>query len=167
MNPPLRSREDREALIAGILDGTVDAIATDHAPHAAHEKSLEFDRAPFGIIGLETALAVAISELHLKHKVPLMRIVELLSTGPARVIDLGPVAPDGKRKGSREGATGVRGTLAQGSIADLTIFDPATKWTYNAEQSRSKSRNTPFDGWQLTGKPVGTIIGGQVVYRAE
>ncbi|HYG99680.1 MAG TPA: dihydroorotase [Terriglobales bacterium] len=163
MNPPLRSREDRDALIAGILDGTVDAIATDHAPHAAHEKSLEFDRAPFGIIGLETSLALAITELHNKHNVPLLRIVELLSTGPARVIGLGPVSAD-KRKGSRESATGVRGTLAQGAIADVTIFHPTAKWNYHAEQSRSKSRNTPFDGWQLTGKPVATIIGGQVVY---
>lgn len=167
MNPPLRSREDREALIAGILDGTVDAIATDHAPHAAHEKSVEFDRAPFGIIGLETALALAISELHLKHKVPFMQIVELLSTGPARVIGLGPISANGRKKGSREGATGVRGTLAKGAIADVTIFDPVAKWTYNAEQSRSKSRNTPFDGWQLTGKPVATIIGGQMVYSGN
>lgn len=166
MNPPLRSREDREALIAGILDGTIDAIATDHAPHAAHEKSVEFDRAPFGIIGLETALALAVSELHRKHEVSLPRIVELLSTGPARVIGLTPSLHPAK-KPARESAPGARGTLAVGAIADVTIFDPSAQWTYRAEESRSKSRNTPFDGWLLTGKPIATIIGGQVVYRAS
>jgi dihydroorotase len=174
MNPPLRSREDREALIAGLLDGTVDAIATDHAPHAAHEKSMEFDRAPFGIIGLETALALAVSELHLKHHIPLMRVVELLSTGPAKVIGM-----CGAARGSRRGratdasaheplpqnARGIRGTLAKGAIADVTVFDPKKQWACRAEESRSKSRNTPFDGWKLTGKPVATIIGGQVVFR--
>jgi len=163
MNPPLRSREDRDALIAGILDGTVDAIATDHAPHAAHEKSMEFDRAPFGIIGLETALSLTITELHLKHKVPLMRVVELLSTGPARVIGLTNAAAPNRRM--RETAGGGRGTLAKGAIADVTVFDPKRQWTYKAEESRSKSRNTPFDGWQLTGKPVATIIGGQIAWR--
>jgi dihydroorotase len=161
MNPPLRSQADREALIAGITDGTVDAIATDHAPHAAHEKSVEFDRAPFGIIGLETALALAISELHLKHKVPLMRLVELLSTGPARVIGLSGSGQSPHKAG------GIRGTLARGAIADVTVFDPHQRWVYQAERSLSKSRNTPFDGWALTGKPVATIIGGQIVYRAE
>jgi dihydroorotase len=173
MNPPLRSREDRAALIAGIADGTVDAIATDHAPHAAHEKAMEFDRAPFGIIGLETALALAISELHLKHAIPLMRIVELFSTGPARVLGMyeSALCGDGSstrpRRVTTPSAHKLRGTLAKGAIADVTIFDPKKKWVYNASQSRSKSRNTPFDGWQLTGKPMATIIGGQIVYRAE
>jgi dihydroorotase len=149
MNPPLRSHQDRDALIAGILDGTVDAIATDHAPHAAHEKSVEFDRAPFGIIGLETALPLAITVLHGQHKVPLARIVELFSTNPAKVISLAN-----------------RGTLKKGAHADITIFDPKAQWTYDTAQSRSKSRNTPFDGWKFTGKIVATIIGGEIVYRS-
>ncbi len=149
MNPPLRSRHDRDALIAGLADGTVDAIATDHAPHAAHEKSVEFDRAPFGIIGLETAVPLAITVLHVQHKIPLTRIVELLSTNPARIIGLTN-----------------RGTLKQGAHADLTLFDRNAKWTYDPAQSRSKSRNTPFGNWNFTGKVAATIIGGEIVYRA-
>ncbi len=147
MNPPLRSREDREAMLRGLEDGTVDAIATDHAPHAPHEKAAEFDRAPFGIIGLETALALAITRLHVARKIPLTRVVELLSTNPARIVN-------------RQG----RGTLAIGSKADVTIFDPEKKWTCNVAQSRSKARNTPFDSWQLTGKVMATIVGGRVVH---
>jgi dihydroorotase len=149
MNPPLRAQDDREALLRGLVDGSVDAIATDHAPHAAHEKAVEFDRAPFGIIGLETALALAITRLHLARKLPLPRIVELFSTNPARII----------------GKTG-RGTLAIGAHADVTIFDPHKQWTYDVAQSRSKSRNTPFDGWKLTGKVVATIVGGRTAYRS-
>ena len=148
MNPPLRSHQDRAALIAGIADGTVDAIATDHAPHAAHEKSVEFDRAPFGITGLETALPLAITVLHGQHKIPLARLVELFSTNPAKIIGLAN-----------------RGTLKRGAHADITIFDPNAKWTYDPAQSRSKSRNTPFEGWNFTGKIVATIIGGEIVYR--
>ncbi len=149
MNPPLRSREDREALLAGLVDGAVDCVATDHAPHAQHEKNQEFDRAPFGMTGLETALGLCISILHYRHKVPLTRIVELLSTNPARVMGL-------------QG----RGTLAAGARADVTIFDPAKKWTYHVAQSHSKSKNSPFDGWQLQGKPMATIVGGVVKFRA-
>ena len=148
MNPPLRSRSDREALIAGLIDGAIDCVATDHAPHACDEKNQEFDRAPFGITGLETALGLCISVLHGKHRVPLTRIVELLSTNPARVMRL-------------QG----RGTLAVGSHADLTIFDPAKKWTYHVVQSHSRSKNSPFDGWQLQGKVVGTVVGGVLKFR--
>jgi len=148
MNPPLRSAEDREALIAALADGTVDAIATDHAPHAAQEKIIEFERAAFGITGLETALGLAISVLHSGHRMALARIVELFTSGPARVIDL---------RG--------RGTLLRGSHADVTVFDPKKRWTFDAAKSRSKSHNTPFDGWQLTGKVVATIVGGKVVHR--
>jgi dihydroorotase len=148
MNPPLRSAFDREAILVALADGTVDAIATDHAPHARHEKQVEFERAPFGVTGLETALGLAITELHRQHKVPLVRIVELFTAGPARVFDL---------RG--------RGTLARGSFADVTILDPKKRWIFDASKSRSKSRNTPFDGRPLTGKIVATIVAGKVVHR--
>lgn len=148
MNPPLRAAADREALLAGCADGTIDAIATDHAPHALHEKRQEFDKAPFGVTGLETALALAMTLLHGRGKLPLRRVVELLSTNPARIVKL-------------EG----RGTLAKGAIADVVLFDPKRRWKYDASQSRSKSHNSPFDGWPLTGKVVATIVGGKLVYR--
>ncbi len=150
MNPPLRSASDREAILVALADGTVDAIATDHAPHAPQEKIVEFERALFGITGLETALALAITRLHREHKIPLARIVELFTAGPARVVDL---------RG--------RGTLTRGYFADVTIFDPRKRWTFEAAKSRSKSHNTPFDGWQLTGKVVATIVAGRVVCRVE
>ncbi len=148
MNPPLRSAADRDALIQGIIDGTLDAIATDHAPHAFHEKQVEFERAAFGITGLETALPIAITVLYQHFKLPLARIVELLSSNPAKIFSL---------KG--------RGTLAKGAHADVTIFDSRKKWTFDASQSRSKSKNTPFDGWSFSGKVVATIVGGKVVYE--
>jgi dihydroorotase len=150
MNPPLRSAADREAILVALADGTVDAIATDHAPHATHEKEVEFERAAFGITGLETALALAITKLHREHKIPLARIVELFTAGPARVFDL---------RG--------RGSLARGDFADVTIFDAKKRWTFEAAQSRSLSRNTPFDCWQFTGKVVATIVGGKIVYRGH
>jgi dihydroorotase len=150
MNPPLRSATDREAILVALADGTVDAIATDHAPHATHEKEVEFERASFGITGLETALALAITKLHREHKIPLMRIVELFTAGPARVFDL---------RG--------RGSLVRGNFADVTIFDPKKRWTFEASKSQSLSHNTPFDGWQFTGKVVATIVGGKIVYRAD
>jgi len=150
MNPPLRSVSDREAILVALADGTVDAIATDHAPHATHEKQVEFERASFGITGLETALALAITMLYREHKIPLTRIVELLTAGPAHVFDLRS-----------------RGSLARGNFADVTIFDPKKRWTFEAAKSRSLSHNTPFDGWQFTGKVVATIVGGKIVYRAD
>ena len=150
MNPPLRSASDREAILVALADGTVDAIATDHAPHALHEKQVEFERAAFGITGLETALALAITKLHREHKIPLTRIVELFTAGPARVFDL---------RG--------RGSLGRGNFADVTIFDPRKRWTFEAAKSLSLSRNTPFDGWQFTGKVVATIVSGKIVYGAD
>src|SRR5579864_8814276 len=150
MNPPLRSAADREAIVVALADGTVDAIATDHAPHASHEKQVEFERAAFGITGLETALALAITQLHRERKISLPRIVELFTTGPARVFDL---------RG--------RGSLVRGNFADVTIFDPKKRWTFEASKSRSLSHNTPFDGWQFTAKVVATIVGGKFVYRTE
>ena len=149
MNPPLRSHADREAMLAALADGGIDCIATDHAPHAAHEKNVEFDRAPFGITGLETALGLTITKLHLENKIPLTRIIELLSTNPAKLIGLSG-----------------RGSLAKGSVADVTILDPKRRWAFEASKSLSKSKNTPFDGWQLTGKVVATIVGGEIQYQA-
>ena len=150
MNPPLRSAADREAILVALADGTIDAIATDHAPHAAHEKQVEFERAAFGITGLETALGLTITKLHREHRIPLSRVVELFTSGPARVFDLN-----------------TRGSLGRGNFADVTIFDPKKRWTFDAAKSRSISRNTPFDGWQLTGKVVATIVAGSIVYRAD
>jgi dihydroorotase len=148
MNPPLRTASDREAILVALADGTVDAIATDHAPHATHEKEVEFERAAFGITGLETALALAITKLHRDHKIPLARIVELFTAGPARVFDL---------RG--------RGSLAKGNHADVTIFDPKKRWTYEASKSRSLSHNTPCDGWQFVGKVIATVVGGKIVHH--
>jgi dihydroorotase len=150
MNPPLRAESDRDAMLAGIMDGTVDAIATDHAPHAAHEKQQEFERAPNGITGLETALGLSLSWLYKVHKMSLMRVISLLSTQPAAVLAL---------KG--------RGSLAVGSFADVVIFDPAAEWVFEAKQSRSKSKNTPFDGWKMLGKVHLTISEGRIAYRAN
>jgi len=150
MNPPLRSAADREAILVALADGTVDAIATDHAPHAPHEKQVEFERAAFGITGLETALALAITKLHRENRMSLSRVVELFTSGPARVFDLNG-----------------RGSLTRGNFGDVTIFDPKKRWTFEAAKSRSISRNTPFDGWQLTGKVMATIVAGKIVYRAD
>lgn len=148
MNPPLRSTRDRGALIEGIFDGTIDAIATDHAPHAFHEKQVEFERAAFGITGLETALPLVLTVLHHHFGLPLRRVVELLSSNPAKVFGLAD-----------------RGTLAKGSHADVTIFDPGKQWTFDASHSLSKSRNTPFDGWKFTGRAVATIVSGRIVHE--
>ncbi len=149
MNPPLRSEADRDAMVAGLIDGTVDAVATDHAPHAPFEKDVEFERAAFGISGLETALGSAITRLHRAHDVTLRHIVALLSANPARIVGLSH-----------------RGTLAKGAFADVTIFDPAAKWTYNVNQTKSRSRNCPYDGMAFFGKVMHTIVGGRVVHQA-
>jgi dihydroorotase len=146
MNPPLASREDREALIAGLADGSVDAIATDHAPHHPASKDVEFDRAPFGILGFETALALGLSELVEKKRLSLARLVELFTTGPARVL-------------------GIQRKLSAGEMADITIFSTDLEWTYRAAESPSKSRNTPFDGRVFRGAPMTTIVAGRVVYQ--
>ncbi|HEY6448914.1 MAG TPA: dihydroorotase [Acidobacteriaceae bacterium] len=147
MNPPLRAESDRAAMIEGLLDGTIDAIATDHAPHAAHEKEQEFDRAPNGITGLETALGLAISILHARHKMPLAAALALLTSRPAQAL----------------GLTGC-GTLSIGSAADVVVFDPAEKWTFRAADSRSKSKNTPFDGTEMQGRVHATIREGHMSY---
>ena len=144
MAPPLRSEEHREAIIEGLRDGTIDAIATDHAPHHQDEKALEYDRAPFGITGLETAIGLAFNELIHKGVIGLERLVQLCSTNPAKIFRL------------KE-----RGSLKPGSCADVTVIDPELRWTYRNSESRSKSRNTPFDGWEFTGRAVATFVGGK------
>ena len=150
MNPPLRSAADRDAMIEAILDGVVDAIATDHAPHAIHEKEVEFENAPNGITGLETALGLSLHWLHKEWKLPLGRVLTLLSAQPAALLGL---------KG--------RGTLTVGSFADVVIFDPKAEWIFRARETKSKSRNTPFDGWTMQGKIRWTISEGRIAYKAE
>jgi dihydroorotase len=146
MNPPLAAREDREALIAGLADGAVDAIATDHAPHEPALKDVEFDKAPFGILGFETALALSLEQLVHSGRLSLMRMIELFTTGPARVL-------------------GIERKLAPGQAADLTLFSLTHEWTYNVNQSTSKSRNSPFDARTFKGAPVATIVAGRIIYR--
>lgn len=148
MSPPLRGEEHLEAILEAIKDGTIDAIATDHAPHHADEKALEYDRAPMGITGLETALGLAFNELVHKGVIDLVKLVELCSTNPAKIFRLKD-----------------RGTLKVGSIADVTIIDPTLEWTYKNSDSRSKSKNSPFDNWQFTGGAVATIVGGKIVFK--
>ncbi len=150
MNPPLRTEEDRQALIAGLLDGTIDCIATDHAPHALHEKEVEFERAPNGITGLETALSLALKILHREHGMPIPRLVELMSTAPARIAGLSHA-----------------GSLRPGRPADLTLFDPAAEWTCDATRTHSKSRNTPFHGTPMLGKVRATLVAGKIVFTAS
>jgi dihydroorotase len=146
MNPPLASRQDREALIAGLVDGTVDAIATDHAPHHPASKDVEFDRAPFGITGFETALALGLGELVHSGRMKLTRLVELFTTGPARVL-------------------GMERKIAAGQPADITIFSADQSWTYHVADSPGKSRNSPFDGRAFRGAPVATIVSGRIVWK--
>jgi dihydroorotase len=148
MYPPLRSQCDVESLIDGIADGTIDAIATDHAPHHLDEKALDYDQAPPGIIGLETALSLALDRLVHSGKTTLMRLVELMSTNPARIIGL------------------ARGSLQVGAAADVTIFDPQWTITVDVNRFKSKSRNSPFHGWTLKGAVRATIVGGQIVFES-
>ena len=148
MSPPLRSKEHLEAILEGLKDGTIDAIATDHAPHHADEKALEYDRAPFGITGLETAVGLAFNELVHKGVIDLVRFVELFSVNPAKIFKLKD-----------------RGTLRAGAIADITILDPDFNWTYKSAESKSKSKNSPFDDWKFMGAAVAVIVGGKIVYR--
>ena len=146
MNPPLAAREDRQALWEGLADGTIDAIATDHAPHEPALKDVEFDKAPFGILGFETAVALALDELVHTGRISVMRLVELFTTGPARVL--------GKER-----------RITIGDPGDLTIFALDRPWTYQVERSASKSRNSPFDGRSFKGGPVATIVAGKIAYQ--
>jgi len=146
MNPPLREGADMEAMIGGIRDGTVDVIATDHAPHHADEKHVEFDRAPFGIVGLETCVPLVFDRLVHRGIITMPRFVELLSLNPARIL---------RRQG---------GTLTAGAAADITVLAPDARVTIRAAALRSKSKNTPFDGWELRGAAAATIVGGRTVF---
>jgi dihydroorotase len=146
MSPPLRSQAHVDALLAGIEDGTIDAIATDHAPHHSDEKEMEFDQAPFGITGLETAVGLAFDLVH-SGRIGLERMVEMCSTNPARIFNLA-----------------ARGSLRADAHADITILDPQVEWIFDAKRSKSKSRNTPFNGRAMQGAAVATIVGGRLVY---
>jgi dihydroorotase len=147
MNPPLRARRDAEAVLEGLLDGTIDCIATDHAPHAQSEKEGEFDRAASGIVGLETAVALLLDRLVRPGRLPLATLVSRLSRDPARLLGL------------------PGGSLAVGAPADVTLLDPAAEWTVEPARFQSRSRNTPFGGWRLTGRPWMTIVGGRIAWQ--
>src|SRR5229473_6256234 len=147
ISPPLRSQDHIEAILEGLRDGTIDAIASDHAPHHADEKALEYDQAPFGIVGLETAVGLAFERLVNEGVITLERLVELCSTNPARVLRFED-----------------RGSLRAGSRADLTILDPELTWTFDVSRSKSKSRNTPFDGYTFRGGTVATLVAGRIAY---
>ena len=149
MQPPLRSPADVEALLAGIADGSIDAIASDHAPHTPEEKALEFEAAPFGIVGLETSLALGLDRLVRPGVISLQRLIELMSTGPARVLGL------------------AGGSLRVGAPADVTVIDLERELDVAAARFASKGRNTPFEGWRLRGRAVATLVAGRVVYRAD
>ena len=146
MNPPLRGTTDRDALLAGLADGTIDVIATDHAPHHADDKRVEFDRASFGIIGLETAVSLSLDRLVHAGVIGWKRLVELLSVNPARILSI----PGGR--------------IAAGDGADLTILAPDLAVTVSAASFRSRARNTPFDGWPLRGGVAATVVGGRAVF---
>ncbi|MBC8105227.1 MAG: amidohydrolase family protein [Anaerolineae bacterium] len=147
MNPPLRTAADVRACIEGVKDGTIDCLATDHAPHLAEEKELEFADAPFGIISLECALALYIKALVEPGHIDWMKLIDLMSTAPANIVRLD------------------RGSLREGAAADITIIDPNLEWTIDAEQFASKSRNCPFHGWQVKGRATHTIVGGELKWQ--
>jgi dihydroorotase len=146
MNPPLREAADRDAMLAGIVDGSVDVIATDHAPHHYDEKHVEFDRAPFGITGLETCVPLCFDRLVHPGRISISRLVELLSVNPARILRL------------------PGGSLTEGAAADVTILAPDLHVTIDAKTMKSRSKNTPFDGWPLRGGVAATIVGGRIVF---
>ncbi len=149
MKPPLREHSDVEGVVQGLADGAIDAIATDHAPHAGAEKMREFERCPFGIIGLETAIGLALERLYRPGKITLPHLIRLFTANPARILSLD------------------RGTLRVGAPADVTVFDLDREWTYDVNRSLSKSRNTPFQNHQFKGGPVAAIVAGQIVWRVD
>ena len=146
MNPPLREAADRDAMLQGIVDGSVDVIATDHAPHHYDEKHVEFDQAPFGITGLETCVSLCFDRLVHSGHITLARLIELLSVHPARILQV------------------PGGSITEGAVADLTLLAPDLNVVVDAKSMKSKSKNTPFDGWELRGGVAATIVGGRTVY---
>lgn len=148
MKPPIRCLHDVEAMVEGIRSGVVDAIATDHAPHSVTDKMQEFERCPFGILGLETAIGISLERLVHPGHISLQRMIELFTTGPANILKLN------------------RGSLSPGLPGDVTILDPESRWTYEVERSASKSRNSPFDGHTFRGRAVATIVGGEIIWQA-
>jgi dihydroorotase len=148
MNPPLRTARDREAILEGIADGTIEILASDHAPHCNYEKEVEFDYAPFGITGLETELALALMQLHHAGRMPLTDLIARFTTGPARLLKLAG-----------------KGALAVGADADVTVFDPDAEWVFTREATASRSQNSPFYGWPLRGRPMATIVAGKIVWH--
>jgi dihydroorotase len=149
MNPPLRSARDREAILEGLADGTIEILCSDHAPHCDYEKEVEFDYAPFGITGLESELAFSLMQLVHTKRISLPDLIAKLTVNPARLLNLS------------------KGTLSVGADADLTVFDPDCEWIFRAEESASKSKNSPFSGWKLKGKAVATIVGGKKVWSEQ
>jgi len=149
MNPPLRSARDREAILEGLTDGTIEILCSDHAPHCDFEKEVEFDYAPFGITGLEAELPLSLMQLYHAKRLSLNDIIAKFTVGPARLLRL------------------AKGTLSAGADADVTVFDPDADWVYRRQDSVSKSKNSPFDGWRFKGRAVTTIVGGKVVWREE
>jgi dihydroorotase len=148
MNPPLRSQRDVDALLEGIADGTLSILASDHAPHADFEKEVEFDAAPFGIVGLETELGLFLELLvHKYRKIDIGRLIEMYTVEPARLLKL------------------EAGTLSIGAVADVTLIDPNLEWTVKIDMFQSASRNSPFNGWQLRGRAVRTIVSGKTVWK--
>jgi len=146
MNPPLRTAKDREAILEGLADGTIEILCSDHAPHCDYEKEVEFDYAPFGITGLETELALSLMQLVHTKRISLADMIAKFTVNPARLLNLN------------------KGTLSLGADADVTVFDPNAEWIYQREDSASKSKNNPFFGWKLKGKAVATIVGGKIVW---
>lgn len=151
MNPPLRTAADVRACVEGVRDGTIDILATDHAPHLAEEKELEFPRAPFGIMGLECALPLYVQALVTPGHIPWMKLIEMMSTRPAQIVGLDKTG---------------KGTLREGADADVTIIDPDETWTIDVERFYSKSRNCPFHGWEVKGRAVMTIVAGDIKWDA-
>ena len=149
MNPPLRSARDREAILEGLADGTIEVLCSDHAPHCDFEKEVEFDYAPFGITGLETELALSLMQLYHTKRLALADLLAKFTSAPARLLRLN------------------KGTLTPGADADVTVLDPDAAWTFRRADSASKSKNSPFEGWPLQGRPVATIVGGKIVWREE
>lgn len=149
MNPPLRSARDREAILEGLVDGTIEILCSDHAPHCNFEKEVEFDYAPFGITGLENEFALSLMQLYHSKRLGLADVIAKYTTAPAKLLNLG------------------KGTLSVGADADVTVFDPDCEWVFERSDTASKSHNNPFYGWPLKGRAVATIVGGRKVWAAE